>query len=654
MRTKVTLVLLFLNVALFFFIFKFERSWRTERASLEARSQVFGSEVADIRALTVTSAVPGGSYGLARRGDGWFVTAPLDWPANPHAVSRIVNELQFLKHDASFTVSNLKNNGQSLADFGLDQPRLTVAFTSGDSAAGTAPRTTTFYLGDTSKIGNRLYLLSGDGETIHVVPRGLADSLTLPLDQLRTDDILDIPVFEARALSIQKSTATGNARVALHRDGAHWTFDTPIIARASKDATALMLSALGALRTKTFITANPPAALPSAAPALRLTIEGNNRRETLLLGETVPLDDTKPKIQISRSADNPASTDYYAQLEGRPALFTVTVSDALHADLLGAQEKLRETRVLDFDARSVTAITLTAPNQPPLTLQRDLVANSPDSAAWQLLRRGENSQPPQTLPADRAAVQRLIEQLSLLTAQKFSSDAPSAADLENWGFNRPEREVTLTLAVPAAPGHPASAATSQLTLQLGLATQRDNFAYARLAGTASVYVYAVSPDILRETPVAAREWRERLVRELPAAARLTTLKLTDLAENKLILDLTLDPSAKVQEPVPVILASLRMLRAKKFSQDNFTDKVFLGGEDRAWRYRLEAGIALPGGAAGEQTTTTTLLFSERIGGTQQLAGSAELNTVFEIEQPLVDALWALTYGPRDPGPVTKP
>ena len=37
MRTKVTLVLIFLNVALFFFIFKFERNWRTEAASKEAR-----------------------------------------------------------------------------------------------------------------------------------------------------------------------------------------------------------------------------------------------------------------------------------------------------------------------------------------------------------------------------------------------------------------------------------------------------------------------------------------------------------------------------------------------------------------------------------------------------------------------------------------
>ena len=51
MRTKVTLVLIFLNVALFFFIFKFERNWRTEAASLEARRRVLGPEAADIRAV---------------------------------------------------------------------------------------------------------------------------------------------------------------------------------------------------------------------------------------------------------------------------------------------------------------------------------------------------------------------------------------------------------------------------------------------------------------------------------------------------------------------------------------------------------------------------------------------------------------------------
>ena len=73
MRTKVTLVLLFLNVALFFFIFKFERNWRTERASLEARRRVLGAEAADIRTLTVLNGATT-LYSLKRNGEAWQLT----------------------------------------------------------------------------------------------------------------------------------------------------------------------------------------------------------------------------------------------------------------------------------------------------------------------------------------------------------------------------------------------------------------------------------------------------------------------------------------------------------------------------------------------------------------------------------------------------
>ena len=116
MRTKVTLVLLFLNVALFFVIFQFERSWRTESVAREVRKRVLGAEAADIRSLDVESAVPGGSFSLERRADEWFLTKPISWRANPNAVSRIVSDLEFLEHDASFSVPAVVKNGQSLAD----------------------------------------------------------------------------------------------------------------------------------------------------------------------------------------------------------------------------------------------------------------------------------------------------------------------------------------------------------------------------------------------------------------------------------------------------------------------------------------------------------------------------------------------------------
>ena len=658
MRTKVTLVLVFLNVALFFFIFKFERPWMTDPRAREARSRVLGPEAADIRSLTLTSTVPGGSFSLARRGDTWWLTQPLEWPANLHVVNSILHELQLLENVSSFSAKDLAANTMSLADYGLDRPKLTVSFASGDAPP------TVLRIGDSTNIGNRLYILSPDGERIHVVARGLADSLSLGLDKLRADTLLTVPAYEARGLLVQSSAV----RLRIRRENNRWLFDTIINnARAGKTAVDLAIAGLNDLRVKSFSPAAPPATLPSADPKLRVTLEGNNRRETLFLGDPVP---APPAPQVPPPPpDASVSVEYYAQLEGRAAVFTVAVPTALVETLRNAQVRLREKRLLEFDLPSVTAVALTAPNQPPLTLQRLDAGATPADATWQIVRRGDPASGPQTLPADRAVVQRLLEQLTLLSAKDpggFVSDAPANADLEKWGFNRPERELTLTFAGPAAPAPnpqpPRPNPSATVTLQLG--TDAQGATYARLDPLTNPKgsIYAVDFDLRRELSVAPRDWRERQLPALPPTATITALTLTStrpdaapLYTHKLatpetwLTVLAAEPPEK-KTALEALLAQMRAPRAKRFVQDTFTDRVTVAGDDRPWSFQLEATVALPGGTGGEQTSTKTLLFTERVGGAQQLAGSREFNAVFEIEQPLLDALWTFTSGPRDPAP----
>jgi len=622
MRSKVTLVLLFLNVALFFFIFYFERDWRIDRASQEARRRVLGAEAANIRSLEVSGTTSGSSYSLERRGDAWFLTRPVEWPANLNAVSRILNELQFLEHVTSFSTRDLEKNGQKLADYGLDQPKLTLSFTSGDE--GAAGRTTVLRIGDTTKVGGHLYLLSSDGQKIHVVSRSLADSLSIPFDQLRSDVIFSVQVFEARSLNLQ-TAAPSSVRVRLDREGSRWLFRTPVNARAGKNATELAINALDALRVKSFVLQNPPATAPSAAPTLRVTIEGNNRHETLFVGSQTEEDHV-----------------FYAQLEDRRAVFTVAIPAGLMNTLRNAADDLRDRHILEFDASAVTSVTLSALNQPELALQRLESAGGAHDATWQIILRGGASPGSQTLAADSAAVQKLLEQLETLSALRFQSDAPTNADIEDWGFNRPEREVALTIG-----GTPST----QVTLQIGLPTKRENIAYARIAGLPSVY--AVEPDILRDTSAKPLAWRERLLETLPASARITSLTLTNTGDNSVVYSRKLAENeawdtALATETVPrrtavtEILAELRSLRAASFVEDDFPDKVFAAGEVRSWKYRLDATVSLPGGAGAGQITTMTLWFAERTGGTEQLAGSKDFGAVFAIEQPLLDALWTLT------------
>jgi len=655
MRTKVTLVLVFLNVALFFFIFKFERNWQTEAASLEARRRVLGPEAANIRSLEISSPT-GTTVSLARNRDTWFLTKPLDWPANPHAVSSIVHELQLLEHETSFRVADLAKTNQALADYGLDKPKLTVAFSSREPGTGAATATPamTLRIGDMTKDGKRVYVLSPDGERIHVVGRTLIDSLSFPIEQLRADILLTIPVFEARSLTVHavrpdqtSGGPTAGVRIRIRRDGARWSFETPIIARASKTAVDLAINDLNALHAKTF---NPPApaTLPSSNPALRVVLEGNNRHESLFLGETVP---TAPGPESKVPA---GGVEYYAQLEGRSVVFTVVVPTNLLEVLRGAQESLREKRILDFDPRAVTAITLASPVQagPPLTLQRlDATAGAaPDAAPrWQIIQRGEGTQGPQPLPADRGVVKGLLEQLTLLSAEQFKSDAPTTADLEAWGFNRPEREVTLTLAGTATP--------IRLRLGTDASTARNLSARVGTPTDPGSSIYTVRLDVRRELPLEVNAWRDRTLREtLPQGARFSGLKVIDLESKQVVFENTFnaggEPATPPRDPKAVqdVLAQLRTLRAKSFLPGGFADKVSLPGEERAWHYQLEATLALPTGNGGEQTSTTILYLTERIGGSQQYGGTKDLDVIFELEQPLLDALWSLLYGARDPGP----
>ncbi len=662
MRTKVTLVLVFLNVALFFFIFRFEREWRTEQAALEARRRVLGPEAGNIQSLEISGPSLAAPVRLVRQGEAWNLTSPLDWPANPHAVLRIANELKLLEHEASFAVEDLAANGQSLSDYGLDQPQLTVTFSSGGTdEAGAAATPASLRIGAETPVGNRVYVLSPDGKRIHVVGRSLLDSLRLNPDELRAPTFFSIPFFEVRSLTLQ-TAAPANLRIRVRRgEGDRWSFENPIVARASRTAVQLTVSGLNSLETRRYLgveRTNPELADRAGlgAGALRVTLEGNNRRETLLLGTAIgPLPDT---------ASGDPEIEFYAKLEDRSAVFSVALPARLATTLRSAQVELRDRRVLDLDGRTVTAITLSAPGRPELTLQRLEAAGTNAAANWQMILRESTTAGPQNLPADREVVERLLQRLQLLEvadsrdSSGFLSDAPGGLDLENWGLTRPER--TITVSVAAAAGAPPAT----FVLQLGVGTEREGRLYAKLAN--QDFVYLVDPGILTATPVVARSYRERLLRELPPGARIAGLALTETSSQQVIFSRQLaagetweqalmGESPERRTAITDLLAQLATLRAQSFVRDDFAPAINVAGEDRPWRYRLDTTLSLVGGDGGQQTVST-LFFSERAGGSTQYVGTPELQggVVFEAQQPLLDALWTLTYGTRDPGPPATP
>ncbi len=653
MRTKITLFLLLLNVVLFFFIFGVERKWHTEKSMKESKSRVLGPEAANIQQLEIASSALPSPIRLGRSGDAWKITSPYEWPANPHAVSRIVNELQFLEHFTSFAVDNLGATDLSLTDYGLESPNLTVNFVSG---AGENAIQTSLAIGDKTKIGQRLYVLSPDGSRVHVVSDTLANSLSLDLEQLRANACFTITVFEVRSLNLQND-GPANVRVRLRREGNRWRFESPVVTRASKTLTELALKDIAALRTATFLGApsRQPELITTAgtdSPGLRITLEGNNRRETMLLGNEIP--PTDPSSNEDRQ--------FYAQMDTRDAIFTVVMPRRLAANLRNAQRELREKTVLDLDGRRIDAITLSDDQNNEVVLQKlDTTEDDLETPAagvissWQVVTRSADGSL-RTEPADAAVVeQELLRSLRLLRATNFQGDVPTDAELEEWGLlTRPTRTISLTfqptLGQPNAP--------TEMTLLIGTDQTEDNaFAKTRL----ETFVYAVDQVILDQTPVDPLHYRERLLRELPAGARITGITLRDVQQSTVVYDHQLDAEETwetvfASAPTPqgnaltVLRKSLRTLRTNRIVADAFTERVMVNNISQPWRYQLTVNLSLSGDG-GEQAESFDLFLAERDGGDRQLVGSPELELTFAATPQFIDAVWTLIYAEQDPGTI---
>jgi hypothetical protein len=616
MRAKFTLLLLVLNAGLLFFIFYLEKDLDAERRFQEQRRLALGAEAVDLDYLAITTGSAASGFILEKPTEGWMIAHPLNWPANPFAVERILSQLQFLEHDTSFPVSGLAAGGQSLADYGLEPAELTLVF-------GRRGERREVRVGRPTDIGSRLYMLSPDGQRIHVVNRSLLESLSMPLEDLRSSEVFTIPVFEARSWTLQLRDSA-NLRLRLERRDREWVFNTPIQTRADRAEVETMLSRLVALRALTFLPETIDLNLIGLAnPALRVTIDGNGRRETLLLG----------------SPTN-GGRELFAKLESRPTIFTVEAPFA--ESLLQAQTRLRERRLLSLEGDTVHSIALEPVGQDGITLQ----ALEGRERQWQVVARGDNATL-RTLPGDADGIHGLANRLTGLRALAdggFVTDAPSAADLERFGLAAPTWRVRLT-AQPASNGRDPAANISE-TLLLGVRDAANpRMLYARLAESPSVF--AVDADILealRSDPVF---YRDRQLQSLPQGARVTRLSVTRLSDSRKLLDavnhgngswdesLAALPVA-VREAAAGLVTQVRELRARRFHASSFSPRTEILGEERPWAYLLEAEISLDGGVS-PQVMPFQLYLSDPTGGPTLLAGSSELGLVFQPSTEFVDA-----------------
>lgn len=623
MRTKATLFLLVLVAGLGAVAF-YLRDYDTDEDFKNNRVYVLGSEAVDLDFLDIR--ISGEEPITLQKTEGrWNLTHPVSWPANVYAVNRLLNRLLSIKRDTSFPVSSLAENGQTLADFGLDPPQ-------GELIYGRRGEQGKLLIGRATETSDRLFVMREGDSRIMVARDSLLRAVTVKLEEIRNSGVFSIPVADVNQWNVQLAES-GNLRVWLAKEGDAWTLETPVRARASTAAVETLLGQMLALNVQSFLNNGRTDlnAIGLANPALTLTIEGPGTRESLLIGNRVTGSEL-PNL-------------HYAKRENNPTLFTVEIG--MVDELRNVQLGLRDRRLIDLDPATIQTITITPAGLSDILLQRL-------ETGWQVVSR-EPGQGLTTNRGDNELISALVDQISQLKAapeRGFVSDAPSDPQLEEFGLKgRPNWLIKLT---------GQSDEQRPQTLLLGGRDSSGNLVYAKTGD--APFVFLVDRGLSDELSVEAHHYRDRQLQELPEGARITALKITPLKNpDEPVFSVSLPAgvtnwetalaglSEEKRAATNSFIAQLRNLRAKRIVAASFTSTVPGTLDNRPWTWLVEATIVLRGGVE-LQDTVFKLYVDDYPGGPDLLAGVPDLNLVFETGPTFIDAFNPLVFTREDPGP----
>jgi len=624
MRFKFTLFLLALNIITFGLILSLNKKTEQTNSQSGGLSAIIGREVIEADRIELNGKGLDTPRILEHDGSSWKITAPMQWSANYFAINRMLNQLQFLEEEASFSVAEIKQTGQTLADYGLDEPQLHLRISHQDESIELS-------VGTATEIGNNFYLLGPSKKDVFVVNSQVIESLLVDLVDLRNREIFNIPVFEIDALSLQirAPEAVGNAdfRVRVARTNNGWIFEAPLTAEADTAQVANTINTLTAAKVVEFKEqeASDPILQGLENPTMRVTLHGNKRQQTLLIGNTVPT-----------STDEKTST-YFARIEDNPTVFTVAA--APFDKLREAQEALRERSFMSFDPTALTSIDI---SEDDLQIRLQKL----ETGSWQVIESTAKSDI-QPRHADPEIMAKLIDDLKNLRASSFAVDSPTPTDLDRLGFNTPRRSIKLSLG------------DEQTTLRLAHPESENEKLYAR--SDKAEYIYTVDRrSTLRTIPLNAAYYRKRILETLPEAAKIKSIQLEKLETGEIIFSYTLKdqdliwlkalsdiPEVK-QQAILTLLEAIRQFKVKTYLLDEYQDPYSLDSETiRPWLYRLSAEILLPGDET-DRSDTRSYVFAERFSGTVQVGASSLHNVIFEIPQITLDALYTLTDDMQPP------
>jgi len=610
MKFRLTLLLLLLNGAAFAALYFLE--WREPRSEVDGMpATILSPSLAEADRIIFSGRAIGARRVLERRGERWYLEEPLQWKANPFATDRIIRHLVSLPREISFTVAAVRSSQQDLALYGLEDPELVVSlFRRGEE--------TRLEIGAPTDIGGRYYLHKPGEDRIFVVDERTLLRLAIDMTELQSQDVFDLDYFEVDTLEIvQAGERTIRTRVVMDSNG-QWRMESPIQARANNAVVEQRLNRLTQLQSEGFIS-DPdfdPALGGLLNPRFRITIEGEGRRQTLLIGD-------------EGTMGNEGETRVFAKLAELQTVFLL--EPELVNALTDAQNAMRDRHVLDFTISTLDEIEIVEGN-------RQILLQKLEDNRWEvLIENGDNGR--SRFPADEQVLVETVHNLLNQQAVRFASDAPSETDLDDFGLIQPPRTVRIR-------------SDLETSLLFGKIDPDTMTVYAKLEH--EPYVYQLPIRVLRLFPADPLHYRDRRVASFPSGARIRRISVIDRRSQTPLIDVKMEEDGvtwKSETPplndeqklaVANLIHELRKFRVASFLDSATEEGLEIEpGRIQPWQFELQVTAGLPSGE-GLREEVRSYLLTERLEGTFQAGLVAGDDIAFVLGPRWIDLLIPLT------------
>jgi hypothetical protein len=366
-------------------------------AAIVKKDRVFTVESAGLEELEVHAA-SGETTTLRKKNGLWEMVAPEPSATDASEVGSLLSTIESLE-----VQSVVDEKPASAADFGLEPPRITVAFKAAGAAAPTR-----LQIGRKTPTGGDVYARVEGQTRVFLISGYLEDSLNKTPFSFRDKTILKFERDAADSLAIERAELPALAFV---KKGADWRFSKPYDAKADFNIVDGIVGRLYQARMTSIVAADGAKDLKQYGldkPQATATVGAGSARATLALGA------------------GKDGTSLYARDLSRPMVFTVESSllDELkkNADDLRRKElfEFRSFSALGFDATiGGQTITLEKQKAPAPAAGADPAAAPAD--VWKQTR-------PAPKDVDQSKVTDLLTTLSNLQAEKFAEKALAAGE----------------------------------------------------------------------------------------------------------------------------------------------------------------------------------------------------------------------------------